>query len=64
MKVGDWVLADGERIGQITVLNSMGEGYHLVDFQDNTFARAVHQRRLTPINKEVADVFIKSNQKE
>jgi hypothetical protein len=50
LKVGDWVLVDGE-VGQITVAD-FTKGVHLVKFQDERriFANATQETRITKID--------------
>jgi hypothetical protein len=64
MKVGDWVVHEDGRIGQITLLHSMDRGYHLVDYQDNTFARATHHSHLTVFDPAVSDILTAVNTNE
>ena len=67
MKKGDWVIHDDGRLGQITLTefhDQIARGYHLVDFQDNTFARLTHEHYLTVVDKPVADILTAVNTQE
>ena len=68
MKVGDWVVHEDGRVGQITLMdfNALGGGrrYHLVDYQDNTFARATHETTITVLEKPVSDILTAVNTNE
>ena len=61
MKVGDYVLVGGDWVGRITQL-AFHPMYHLVDFQDNTFARLIHQHYLTVLDPAVSDILTAVNQ--
>jgi hypothetical protein len=68
MKVGDWVAHEDGRVGVITLMdfNAFGGGrrYHLVDFQDNTFAKMTHDQCLTVLEPVVADILTAVNTNE
>lgn len=61
MKAGDWVITESGRIGQITLLNFNAKGYHLVDYQDNTFARVTHEHYIKPFDPAVSDILTAVN---
>ena len=57
MKKGDWVIHRGSgQLGRITV-RDFNSGYHLVDYQDNTFARLTYNQDLKPVAPPVADIL-------
>lgn len=63
-KKGDWVIHEDGRIGRITLtdyLENNARGYHLVDFQDNTFARLTHEHYLKPFDPAVSDILTAVN---
>jgi hypothetical protein len=62
MNKGDWVIYN-DRIGRITLTN-FNAGYHLVDFQDNTFARLIPKNYLTPFDPAVSDILTAVKQGE
>jgi hypothetical protein len=57
MKVNDWVVHEDGRVGRITLTHYMDRGYHLVDYQDNTFARMTHHKLIRVFDPAVADVL-------
>jgi len=64
MKKGDWVIHKGSgKLGRITVTN-FNHGYHLVDYQDNTFARLTFNQYLKPVAKPVSDILTAVNTQE
>ena len=66
MKKGDWVIDKDGRLGQITLLEFNKRGYHLVDFQDHTFARMTNHNYLTVVAPPVADILnaVNTNERE
>ena len=62
MKVGDWVVHEDGRIGEITITNYTDRGYHLVDYKDNTFARMTHHSQLTVFDPAVSDILTAVNE--
>jgi hypothetical protein len=67
MNKGDWVIHEDGRVGRITLHeyhNTSSKGYHLVDFQDNTFARLTHEHYLKPFDPAVADILTAVKQGE
>jgi hypothetical protein len=73
MKKGDWVevdsldvldeVIDRGGVGQITMLNYVA-GYHLVNYQDGTFARLVHKGRMALLKPAVSDILNATYNKE
>jgi hypothetical protein len=64
MKQGDWVIVEALEdfsnsggVGEITVIDYIDNGWHLVDFQDNTFAKLIHKDRMTLLNPAVSDIL-------
>jgi hypothetical protein len=67
MNKGDWVVHEDGRVGRITLReyhDNIAKGYHLVDFQDNTFARLTHEHYLKPLDPAVADILTAVKQGE
>jgi hypothetical protein len=62
MKVGDWVVHEDGRVGQITLLD-FNRCYHLVMY-DNTFARMTDPKHLTVVAPPVADILTAVNTNE
>jgi len=62
MKVGDWVVHEDGRVGQITLLD-FNRCYHLVMY-DNTFARMTDPKHLTVAAPPVADILTAVNTNE
>lgn len=48
LKIGDWVLVDGE-VGQVTVTD-FTKGVHLVKFEGRSFANATQETRITKVD--------------
>lgn len=63
MKRGDWVVHEDGRLGRIT-MTDFRVGYHLVDFLDNTFARATYHLYLKPFDPAVSDILTAVNTNE
>ncbi len=63
MKKGDWVIHVDGRVGQVTITN-FNARCHLVDYQDNTFARLTHNQYLKPVAPPVADILTAVKQGE
>ena len=66
MKVGDWVLTNGE-IGQITLLDYINDGtgrWHLVAVPNLPYASLRSEKGMTPVAKPVADILTAVNTNE
>ena len=63
MKIGDYVLVEGEGLGKITQL-AFHPDYHLVWLLESSqkFAVLRHEGRITPLDPAVSDILTAVNQ--